>query len=215
MEEVVDDGSRDLVALLEAAEAGAMATRIVRQTVNFYDGAAFTGLEAGKVADYGVLVRSAALAVTVDGLHELYRSGAAPMSPPEEPPYLARGSAPWPDEYPAQLKGGARLHVPPKRRRRGHGPRVLRRHGAATLRLPRGRRSGRHHRNQGRARRRHGGCARRMGSAGAGDDQSTPQASRGVRLPDAAAFVGDRRQRQPNGPCLHGAWAPGRGRGDG
>ena len=28
------------------------------------------------------------------------------MSPPEEPPYLARGSAPWPDEYPAQLKGG-------------------------------------------------------------------------------------------------------------
>ena len=53
VEEVVDDGSRDLVALLEAAEAGAMATRIVRQTVNFYDGAAFTGLEAGKVADGG------------------------------------------------------------------------------------------------------------------------------------------------------------------
>jgi hypothetical protein len=75
------------------------------QTLHFYDGQAFQGLSSGKIGRYGALVRSEALVLTQDILHEAYKSGSTILMPPEEPPYFALEVPPiWTTEYPQKFR---------------------------------------------------------------------------------------------------------------
>lgn len=104
--EVPNDGSQAVGDLLKSCLSGALPRRPVSQTLNYYDGAAFTGLPIAQVGSRGALVRSERLAMTPALLHEVYRSGAAVRSPPEQPPYLDPNAAPatWTPEYPAAFR---------------------------------------------------------------------------------------------------------------
>lgn len=78
---------------------------IIGQVLNFYDGEAFTGLEFGKVGEYGALAKSEALVLTDEILEQAYKSGDEVLDPPEIPPYLVHtGPVEWPDEYPTAFR---------------------------------------------------------------------------------------------------------------
>src|SRR5262249_51194748 len=78
---------------------------IIAQTLNYYDGAPFTGRPFGQVGPYGALVRSESLVLTEDILHQGYRSADAVLTPPEEPPYLnPTGTPAWTAEYPPEFR---------------------------------------------------------------------------------------------------------------
>lgn len=107
--EVVNDGRTDVFTLSYQAIAGTVQPepQLLSLTVNYYDGAPYTGLPFGQVGNYGALTRAEALAITPTQLREAYRSQADVASPPEEPPYLALMQYPaWPTEYPAAFAAG-------------------------------------------------------------------------------------------------------------
>jgi RHS repeat-associated protein len=103
--EVVDAGNTDVFALHESVVAGTAARRIIGQTLNFYDGAAFLGLPFGQLGDYGTPVRTERLVLTDDVLREAYAGdGKAPGSI-AFPPYLSPDGGPhWTAEYPEEFR---------------------------------------------------------------------------------------------------------------
>jgi RHS repeat-associated protein len=104
-QEIVNDGSPALFDLLESVRGGEAALRVIDQTLNFYDGEAFTGLSLGQVGDFGTLVRSESLVLTEEILHDAYRSGGAVLDPPERPPYLdPAGVTAWTEDYPQPFR---------------------------------------------------------------------------------------------------------------
>ena len=104
--EIPNDGSEALLALKGTIEGGNfdVEANVIGQTINFYDGDAFTGLGFGEIGEYGALVRSESLALTRKAVSEAYPADD-PILTAEEPPYLAHdGSPSWPDEYPEAFR---------------------------------------------------------------------------------------------------------------
>ncbi|MGW7106553.1 SpvB/TcaC N-terminal domain-containing protein [Streptomyces xanthophaeus] len=66
--------------------------RLSGQTLNFYDGAAFSGLPLGRSGRFGALVRTERLVVTDEILRLAHGD--------QGPPYLAEGSPAWTSDYP-------------------------------------------------------------------------------------------------------------------
>ncbi|HNN92498.1 MAG TPA: SpvB/TcaC N-terminal domain-containing protein, partial [Pseudomonadota bacterium] len=82
-------------SLSDALDAGMSPAglRLLSETRNYYDGAAFTGLALGNLGDFGVLSRSEQLVMSDDQLTLAYGSAI--------PPFLTGGTKPstWPQEY--------------------------------------------------------------------------------------------------------------------
>jgi len=103
--EILNNGSPSLSALLNSIRDGSAQRRIIGQSLNFYDGPAFTGLPCKQIGEYGALVRTENLVLTPEILQEAYKSGNAVINPPEIPPYLAPGGNPaWTAEYPQEFR---------------------------------------------------------------------------------------------------------------
>ncbi len=115
---------------------------MIGQTLNYYDldssqaeNGAFLGLPFGKVGDYGALVRTEQLVLTLDILNEAYRSGATVLAPPEVPPYLVPGGPPaWTDEYPQEFRAHLALLAGYTYQTRGAGSEYATGYFAATER---------------------------------------------------------------------------------
>lgn len=102
--EIVNNNSQTIQALRGAANSGS-ALRVIGQSLNFYDGAAFTGLPNGVIGEHGALVRTESLVLTEDILKEAYKHDGAPSGTPEIPPYLnPAGSPSWSPEYPPEFR---------------------------------------------------------------------------------------------------------------
>ncbi len=103
--EILNDGSQSLFDLVAAITGDTAQTNIIGQTLNYYDGPAFTGLPFRQLGEYGALVRTERLVLTKEILHEAYKSGDTILDPPEEPPYLLTDSPPkWTAEYPQEFR---------------------------------------------------------------------------------------------------------------
>lgn len=110
--EILNDGSSTVFELRDAVIAGTVLRRLSGQKQHYYDrdpsqpaNGAFNGLPLGQLGDYGALVRTLSLMLTKDILYQAYRSGAAVLSPPEEPPWLTTtGASPWTADYPAEFR---------------------------------------------------------------------------------------------------------------
>jgi len=99
--EVLNDGGPALLDLHDAVIGGAAQTRIVGQTLHFYDGAAFAGRDWGEVGEFGAPVRTETLAFTLDTLRQAYRGDGTR----DIPPYLdPNGPPPWSDDYPEEFR---------------------------------------------------------------------------------------------------------------
>jgi RHS repeat-associated protein len=100
--EILNDGRSSIFQLWEKVQADSSVLKVIGQTINFYDGEAFTGLPFQQAGAYGALVRSESLVLTKDILEEAWRSddGAATA-----PPYLVPGAAPvWTADYPEEFR---------------------------------------------------------------------------------------------------------------
>jgi RHS repeat-associated protein len=75
-------------------------SNIISQTINYYDGAAFTALPYGQIGQYGVLVRSEQLVLTENLLQKSYGQQA--------PPYLNSAGVTWNNDYPAGFRASLR-----------------------------------------------------------------------------------------------------------
>ena len=96
--ELLDDGSRDLVGLLDLAARDGPHRVPMSQALNYYDGDGFAGLPLGQVGERGALVRTEALVLTPERVQEAYGSA-------DPPPYLAGAGPPaWGPEYPAPFR---------------------------------------------------------------------------------------------------------------
>ncbi|MDZ7961970.1 MAG: SpvB/TcaC N-terminal domain-containing protein [Aulosira sp. DedQUE10] len=83
--------------LRQAVVAGTVEQQVIGQSLNFYDGEAFTGLSIGQVNRYGALVRSETLVLDEAKLREAYGD--------EVPPYLnSSGTTDWIAEYPIAFR---------------------------------------------------------------------------------------------------------------
>ena len=99
--ELVNDGSTTVFALASQALGGVATTSVIAQSYVYFDGAAFQGLPLGQLGNFGAPARTETLVLTEEILNQAYRSGAVPLSPPEQPPYLAVNRAtPWTADYP-------------------------------------------------------------------------------------------------------------------
>jgi RHS repeat-associated protein len=89
--EITNDGTSTVFQLRDQVYQDPTCRKMMGQTLNFYDGAEFVGLNFGQVGDYGALVRSLTLIMTEDDLQQAYGAN--------RPPHL---TAPvnWPGEYP-------------------------------------------------------------------------------------------------------------------
>jgi RHS repeat-associated protein len=95
--EIVNDGSLDVFSLRRAVLAGAITTRVIGQTVNFYDGPAFVGLGFRRIGNEGAMMRSEALVATPELFATAYPGGV--------PPYLdPQGGTTWTAEYPPTFR---------------------------------------------------------------------------------------------------------------
>jgi RHS repeat-associated protein len=99
--EIVNDGRLSAPALAREIEQGRVASTVTAQTLSFYDGPAFTGRAFGEIGDHGAVMRRESLVLTEEALRDAYRSGAAPLEPPEAPPFMAHAAPPA--EYPAEF----------------------------------------------------------------------------------------------------------------
>ena len=98
--EILNDGSLPLFDLKQRITDVTAPRRVIGQTLNFYDGSAFTGLPFGEIGEHGVLKRSETLVLSDDVLRNAYPDGD-PTLTSSDPPYFAHtGSPSWPDEYP-------------------------------------------------------------------------------------------------------------------
>jgi RHS repeat-associated protein len=103
--EIINDGSPNLFALRASIADSSASRRIISQTLNFYDGAAFHGLPFGQIGDHGVVARTENLVLTEQILQEAYKSGGTAQTPPEIPPYLVPGnSTSWTADYPQEFQ---------------------------------------------------------------------------------------------------------------
>ncbi len=94
--EIANSAARTVTAIRELADDDS-ALKVIGQTLNFYDGEAFQGLESNKVSNFGALVRTESLVLTDEILKEAYGT--------ERPPYLsASGAVAWSDEYPQAFR---------------------------------------------------------------------------------------------------------------
>jgi RHS repeat-associated protein len=101
--EILNDGTQSVFELQESIQNGSAPRQLIGQANTYYDGAAFEGLPFGQIGDYGVPVRSEALALTEANLLEAYGQG-------QSPPYLVPDAAPnWTADYPQ----GFRDSLPP------------------------------------------------------------------------------------------------------
>lgn len=118
MHEILDDGRSTLAGPLSSAWevwglalAGTAKSRVLAQTLSYYDGESFAGLPRGELGSSGALTRSESLVLTEALIASTY---------PQVPPYLTSpGDAPaWTDEYPAAFRsatpalGGYVVHAP-------------------------------------------------------------------------------------------------------
>src|SRR5262249_41964789 len=92
--EIVNDGSTSLADLVHAVERNAAQLRLIAETLHYYDGPAFEGLQLGQIGKQGALVRSEVLALTDEIAAAAYA---------DVPPYLADGE-PWSEGYPAEFR---------------------------------------------------------------------------------------------------------------
>ena len=103
--EILNDGSPSVFTLRSGILDGSASRRILGQSLNFYDGAAFEGLPFGQLGEHGILSRSESLVLTPEILQDAYRSGDTVQTPPELPPYLVPNGAPaWTNEYPQEFR---------------------------------------------------------------------------------------------------------------
>jgi len=93
--EILNDGALSVFQLRQNILDGKTATRLIGQTLNFYDGPAFQGLPFGEIGDYGALVRSESLVLTDDILQAAYGN--------EQPLYL-QSSPNWTADYPNEFR---------------------------------------------------------------------------------------------------------------
>lgn len=102
--EIKNDGSQSIFDL-KAVHDNSTALKVIGQTLNVYDGDAFTGLPFGQIGDYGALVRTESLVLMEGILHEAFKSGDTLLNPPEVPPYLLPDGPPaWTVEYPQAFR---------------------------------------------------------------------------------------------------------------
>ena len=109
--EIVNDGnlpngiSPDVFTLVDVIRAGTARTAVIAQTLNSYDGAAFSGLGFGNIGDYGALVRAETLVLTTDLIRSAYETGGTAANPAEMPPYFNPIAQPaWTAEYPSEFR---------------------------------------------------------------------------------------------------------------
>jgi len=93
--EVLNDGRSAVFQLWDRVKADPASRKIIGQTLNFYDGTAFQGLNFGQIGEFGALVRSLTLAMTEEDLQNAY--GA------DRPPYLSN-PVNWTGEYPPEFR---------------------------------------------------------------------------------------------------------------
>src|SRR6266516_2112360 len=78
---------------------------VVAQRLRRYDGEDYIGLPLRQIGGYGALKREERLVLTEALLQESYKSASTTTVPPEEPPYLARGTpVPWTSDYPQTFR---------------------------------------------------------------------------------------------------------------
>jgi hypothetical protein len=93
--EILNDGALSVLQLRQNILDDKASTRLIGQTLNFYDGQAFQGLPFGEIGDFGALVRSESLVLTDDILQAAYGNA--------QPPYL-QPSPNWTADYPEEFK---------------------------------------------------------------------------------------------------------------
>jgi RHS repeat-associated protein len=77
-------------------------TRMMSQTVNYYDGPPFVGLPLGRVGPFGALVRSETLVLTEEIVQAVHEDPSGELT---IPPYLATpGSPTWTADYPQEFR---------------------------------------------------------------------------------------------------------------
>ncbi len=104
--EVPNDGTQSAYDLYRQIQAGTAPRKLIGQTFNYYDGAAFVGLPFGQLGDFGAPVRTESLVLTEEIVREAYRDPAAPDAS-DVPPYLRpEGVMSWPAEYPEKFRDG-------------------------------------------------------------------------------------------------------------
>ncbi|MCE7985211.1 MAG: hypothetical protein DYG89_28905 [Caldilinea sp. CFX5] len=100
-----DWARRAVPAVVTAIKTGAMgsAALLIGQTLNYYDGPAFTGLPFGQLGPYGALVRSENFVLPVtDAQGQDFLAGVYGAA---RPPYLLPGGATtWPADYPPHFQ---------------------------------------------------------------------------------------------------------------
>ena len=92
--------SLDIYSLVPLIVSGQIVGRVLEQTINFYDGAAFTGLSYGQTGKQGAVVRSEQLVLTQQILSAAY--GTLPSGVP--PYFSAGGPTVWTGEYPQEFR---------------------------------------------------------------------------------------------------------------
>lgn len=90
----------DVYSLLPLLVSGQIVGEVLEQTINFYDGEAFTGLSYGQLGKHGVLVRSEQLMLTEKVLSAAY--GTLPSGVP--PYFSADGPTVWTADYPEEFR---------------------------------------------------------------------------------------------------------------
>ncbi len=99
--EIANEGSLALPDLIVAVARGDLTRSVIGQTLSFYDGPAFEGLELGAVGDHGLLVRTESLVFTPALLQEAYGE----MTATGILPYLVANAPPaWTAEYPEEFR---------------------------------------------------------------------------------------------------------------
>lgn len=76
--------------------AAGLLPEIVSQTINQYDGMAFSGMPVGQLGRHGALTRTEQLVLTEEIIERAYAD--------QRPPYLQAGPASWNDEYPIEFQ---------------------------------------------------------------------------------------------------------------
>jgi len=99
--EILNDARDAVFTLHDAIVQGlpAIQQRLIEQTLNFYDGPAFTGLPFRQIGTYGALVRVERLVLTPSILSDSYADGV-----PAVPAYMQpAGLPPRPADYPSKF----------------------------------------------------------------------------------------------------------------
>jgi RHS repeat-associated protein len=106
--EIQDNHTMSVFGLRKSIELRTIedaSVKVIGQTLNYYDGPAFRGLELGRVEDYGALVRTETLRLTEEILLQAYRAHEDNNESFDEIPYFKCDSQiRWSDNYPMEFK---------------------------------------------------------------------------------------------------------------